>query len=197
MDGRDRTSPTATTPATILPCSNRVETFWFSARAGRSTSGTASTLTQLNGDIVCSGPPLLLPTGQVLLLGYSSVVLYTPTGSAARSLVADDQDLPKTLTRGQTYKITGTQFNGFGQAMSFGDEYENATNYPLVRITITRREQGLLRADPRSQHDGRRHRQTLPVSTNFDVPAKMDTGASKLVVVANGIASKPVKVTIK
>jgi hypothetical protein len=38
---------------------------------------------------------------------------------------------------------------------------------------------------------------SLPVSTNFDVPAKMDTGASKLVVIANGIASKPVNVTIK
>jgi hypothetical protein len=38
---------------------------------------------------------------------------------------------------------------------------------------------------------------SLPVSTNLDVPGKMDTGASTLVVIANGIASKPVNVTIK
>jgi hypothetical protein len=34
------------------------------------------------------------------------------------------------------------------------------------------------------------------VSTNFDVPAGMETGASSLEVVANGIPSKPVAVTV-
>jgi hypothetical protein len=38
---------------------------------------------------------------------------------------------------------------------------------------------------------------STPVSTNFDVPKTMEIGASKLVVAANGIASKPVNVTIK
>ena len=37
---------------------------------------------------------------------------------------------------------------------------------------------------------------SAPVSTNFDVPAGMETGASKLEVVANGIPSKPVDVTV-
>jgi hypothetical protein len=40
-----------------------------------------------------------------------------------------------TVTRGTTYKISGTQFNGLSQAAAFGDEFETATNYPLVRIT--------------------------------------------------------------
>jgi hypothetical protein len=35
------------------------------------------------------------------------------------------------------------------------------------------------------------------VSTNFDVPAGMETGASSLVVVANGIPSQPVSVTVQ
>ena len=35
-----------------------------------------------------------------------------------------------------------------------------------------------------------------PVSTNFDVPAGMETGASKLEVVANGIPSKPADITV-
>jgi hypothetical protein len=34
------------------------------------------------------------------------------------------------------------------------------------------------------------------VSTNFDVPTGMETGASSLVVVANGIASAPVSLTV-
>jgi hypothetical protein len=36
-----------------------------------------------------------------------------------------------------------------------------------------------------------------PVSTNFDVPSSMETGASSLVVVANGIPSNPVSVTVQ
>ena len=35
------------------------------------------------------------------------------------------------------------------------------------------------------------------VSTNFDVPASLETGASTLVVVANGIPSQPVNVTVQ
>jgi hypothetical protein len=35
------------------------------------------------------------------------------------------------------------------------------------------------------------------VSTNFDVPSGMETGASSLVVVANGIPSAPVDVTVQ
>ena len=38
---------------------------------------------------------------------------------------------------------------------------------------------------------------TKIVSTNFDVPAAAETGASSLVVVTNGIPSAPVKVTVK
>jgi hypothetical protein len=35
------------------------------------------------------------------------------------------------------------------------------------------------------------------VSTNFDVPNKAETGASTLVVVANGIPSAPVSITVQ
>lgn len=154
-----------------------------------------SALTQVNG-ITYSGPPLVLPTGQVMVLSYSSVGLYTPTGSPQKSWRPTIKKVPKTLTRGQTYKITGTQFNGFGQATSYGDENENATNYPLVRIT---------NAATGDVFYARTHDHStmgvatgsLTVSTNFDVPANADTGAGKLVVVANGIASKPIKVTIQ
>jgi hypothetical protein len=38
---------------------------------------------------------------------------------------------------------------------------------------------------------------TKVVFTNFDVPKTVETGAGQLVVVADGIASKPVTVTIK
>ena len=44
---------------------------------------------------------------------------------------------PALVTRGSTYAIAGTQFNGLSQAAAIGDEFNAATNYPLVRITNT------------------------------------------------------------
>ncbi|HZY95997.1 MAG TPA: hypothetical protein VFE35_02725 [Candidatus Cybelea sp.] len=154
-----------------------------------------STLTQVNG-ITYGGPPLLLPTGQIMVLGYSSIGIYTPTGQPQSNWLPTISQVSKTLTRGQTYKITGTQFNGFGQAMSFGDEFENATNYPLVRITNNSTGHVFYARSHDHSTMGVATGST-PVSTNFDVPKTMEIGASKLVVAANGIASKPVNVTIK
>ncbi len=153
-----------------------------------------STLTQVNG-ITYAGPPLLLPSGQIMVLSYSSVMLYTPTGQPQASWLPTIKKVSKTLTRGQTYNITGTQFNGFGQAMSYGDENENATNYPLVRVTNDIAG-NVFYAHTHDHSTMGVATGALQVSTNFDVPARMDTGASTLVVIANGIASKPFKVTI-
>ena len=80
--------------------------------------------------------------------------------------------------------------------MSYGDENENATNYPLVRIT-NKNTGNVFYARTHGYSTMGVATGSTPVSTNFDVPAKMDTGASTLVVVANGIASKTVTVTIK
>jgi hypothetical protein len=38
---------------------------------------------------------------------------------------------------------------------------------------------------------------TQIVGTNFDVPSGIETGSSSIAVVANGIASNPVSVTVK
>jgi hypothetical protein len=152
-----------------------------------------STFTQING-ASAQGPPILLPTGQILMLG-NSAVLYTPTGSPKSSWAPTIKNCPTTLTEGTTYKITGTQFNGLSQAMAFGDEYQNATNYPLVRITNN----GSGHVVYARTHDhstmGVATGSTI-VSTNFDVPTGIGTGPSTLQVVANGIASKAFAVTV-
>ncbi len=151
-----------------------------------------STLTRVGS---AAGPPLLLPTGQIMYLGYSNVVLYTPTGSPKSSWAPTISNAPSSIAAGQTYSISGTQFNGLSQAMSFGDEYQNATNYPLVRITNNAN--GAVYYARTHDHStmGVATGNTT-VSTNFDVPAAIKSGASKLVVVANGIASNPVNVTV-
>ena len=97
--------------------------------------------------------------------------------------------------RGSTYKIYGTQFNGLSQAASFGDEYQTATNYPLVRITNNSTGH-VFYAKTHDHSTMAVATGTKVVFTNFDVPAGMETGASSLVVVANGIPSQPVNITV-
>jgi hypothetical protein len=97
--------------------------------------------------------------------------------------------------RGSTYKISGTQFNGLSQAAAFGDEYQTATNYPLVRITNNSTGH-VFYAKTHDHSTMAVATGTKVVSTNFDVPASMETGASSLVVVANGIPSAAVSITV-
>ncbi len=163
--------------------------------------GVSGEMYEFNGstwsqDGGAAGPPLLLPTGQVMMLGYSSVVLFTPKGSPQASWAPTISSVPSTLTRGTTYQISGTQFNGLSQADAFGDEYQNATNYPLVRITNTSTGH-VFYARTHDHSSMGVATGTTTVSTNFDVPSGMETGASTIVVVANGIASKSVKVTVQ
>jgi hypothetical protein len=142
-----------------------------------------------------SGVPLLLPTGQLAEFG-SSVVLYATSGSTKASWAPAIATVSTSLVPGKSYKITGTEFNGVSQAMAFGDEYQNSVNYPLVRVTMTKSKHVFyLRTHDHSTMGVATG--TKPVSTHFDVPKTIETGAAQLVVVADGVPSAPVKVTIK
>ena len=140
-------------------------------------------------------PILVLPTGQVLVLG-NSVEVYNPIGTYQTSWAPVITAFPKGVARGSTYKISGQQFNGLSQAAAFGDEDETATNYPLVRIT-NKASHHVFYAKTHDHSTMGVATGTATVFTNFDAPAKMETGASKLEVVANGIPSKAVNITVK
>jgi hypothetical protein len=152
--------------------------------------GTKLNATKLNG----SGNSLLvLPTGEILIGGSE---VYRATGTVNPAWAPVITSAPATVTRGTTYPISGQQFNGLSQANAFGDEFETATNYPLVTITNA----GTGHVIFAKTHD---HSTmgvatgTATVSTNFDVPTGAETGASTLVVIANGIKSAPVNVTVQ
>jgi hypothetical protein len=117
-------------------------------------------------------------------------------GSANAAWAPAIASVPSTLTRGSTYAISGTQFNGLSQANGFGDELNTATNYPLVRITNTA-SGTVFYARTHGHSSMGVATGKASVSTNFDVPAAAPTGAASLVVVANGIASAPVAVTVQ
>ena len=135
---------------------------------------------------------MLLPTGQVLVGGSE---VYNSTGTYQAAWQPTIQTVPSTVVRGSTYKISGTQFNGLSQAAAFGDEYQTATNYPLVRITNNATGH-VFYAKTHGHSTMGVATGTRIVSTNFDVPAGMETGASTLVVVANGIPSVAVSITV-
>jgi hypothetical protein len=140
---------------------------------------------------------LVLPNGQVLFVDASTTVqVYTPSSQAYDPAWAPAiTSAPSAVAAGMTYPIVGTQLNGLTQASTFGDESQNATNYPLVRIT-----------NPASGHVfyARTHDHSsmgvatgsTVVSTSFDVPMGIESGASTLQVVANGIPSTGVSVTV-
>ncbi|HEY0745537.1 MAG TPA: hypothetical protein VGD63_02460 [Steroidobacteraceae bacterium] len=146
------------------------------------------------------GSLTVLPTGEVLFGGFSPggapAQLYTSPGRpkpAWEPVIAWVQDYD--LQPGSTYRVWGFQFNGLSQAQAFGDELEAAQNYPLVRIT----NQATHHVFYARTHD----HSTMGVATrfefvwtNFDVPQQIESGLSRLEVVANGIASKPVDVRI-
>jgi hypothetical protein len=94
-----------------------------------------------------------------------------------------------------TYPITGTQLNGLTQASTFGDESENATNYPLGRITNQASGHVLYARSHNHSSMGVATGSTV-VSTSFDVPVGIESGASTLQIVANGIPSTGVNVTV-
>jgi hypothetical protein len=135
---------------------------------------------------------MMLPTGQVLVGGSE---VYNPTGTYEASWAPSITSVLSSVTRGSTYKIFGTQFNGLSQAAAFGDEYETATNYPLVRIT-NKATGHVFYARTHDHSTMGVATGSATVSTNFDVPATMESGASMLEVVANGIPSAPVSVTV-
>jgi hypothetical protein len=138
---------------------------------------------------------LVLPTGDVLVTG-SGAKLYTPANTTfSRSWAPRIITFPATVVRGSTYQITGKQFNGLSQAASFGDELETSTNYPLVRIT-NRATQHVFYARTHDHSTMAVATGNATVSTNFDVPAGMETGPSSLEVVANGIPSRRVTITV-
>ena len=102
---------------------------------------------------------------------------------------------PASVTRGSSYAISGTQFNGLSQGAAYGDDTQSATNYPLVRITNNATKH-VFYAKTHNHSSMGVATGTATVSTTMDIPAGMETGASSLVVVANGIASTAVNVTV-
>ena len=148
------------------------------------------------GGVPYIGRMLLLPTGQVLFAAQTGdIYAYNYLGcidSAARPQITA---APATVRPFHSYTLHGRVLNGLSQAVGYGDDAAAATNYPLARLRHLAT--GIVRYCRTYDHS------TMGVgtgatvhSTNFLVPFDMPAGPSELVVVANGIASDPHRVTV-
>ncbi len=147
-----------------------------------------------------TGRMLVLPTGQVFFVtadgGTIDAELYSTKGKANKAWAPTISSVPGSLSRGSTYKVSGTQFNGLSAGAAYGDDVQMNTSYGLVRIT-NKASGHVFYARTHDPSTMGVATGKATVSTMFDVPAKMETGASSLVVVANGIASAPASVMVQ
>jgi hypothetical protein len=146
------------------------------------------------------GRLLVLPNGGHVLFtdGSSDVEVYIPKGSAKSSWAPTITSCPPaTVTRGTSYTFKGTQLNGLSQGAAYGDDAQSATNFPLVRFTMT---------STGNIYYGRTHGfGSMGVQTGATVVSaqvtpltSMATGAATMVVVTNGIqSSNSCSVTVK
>jgi hypothetical protein len=141
------------------------------------------------------GHLLALPTGQILLADYStSVELYNPKGTYDPSWAPQITTVAKTVTHGKSYTITGLRFAGMSQGGAYGDDYQPYTNYALVRITNNKT--GHVFYCKTTKPSSYALQSTASQSTHFAVPAGIETGASTIVAVTNGIPSPSVPITV-
>lgn len=140
---------------------------------------------------------LVLPTGQVMAFTVDgpTVQIYTPAGTLQNSWRPVITSAPSAVATGTTYPISGTQFNGLTEGAYYGDDTNASTNFPLVRITNNAT--GHVFFARTSTHSNRSIAPGATASTNFRVPTGTETGPSTIVVIANGIPSAPVAVTVQ
>ena len=142
------------------------------------------------------GHLLVLPNGQVMYTDYSTDVEFlTSSGTFNSSWQPTITSVPSTLTPGSTYTAEGTQFNGFSQGAAYGDDFQDATNYPLVEIVNNSTGHVVYAKTHDHSTMGIVTGSTI-VSTMFDVPSGIETGSSTLYVTANGIPSAGVAVSV-
>ncbi len=133
-----------------------------------------------------------LPNGQLLLSQQDSKKywIYTPAGAP---LAAGVPTIANIIQSGCTnFTATGVLFNGISEGSCYGDDWQNATNYPIVQL-----KNGSNVYYARSFNWNRTAVQTgnLADTTEFSLPVGLPHLTYSLYVIANGISSAPVLFT--
>lgn len=143
------------------------------------------------------GHLMILPTGQIMFTDFSGLVeIYTPAPGVVSGVAPTINPVSGSINSPSTNNVlSGTQLNGLSENNAYGDDYQGATNYPLVRLVQVANSNVVFYA---TTHDETTH-SIAPFtsnSTKFDLPAGIPVGNYNLYAVANGIESNPVVVSV-
>ena len=211
IDGQDHQFNSADTAAAPLPTGNIL----ISALTSHSDSLTYTKFFEFDGHDFIAEPDipdstfgvpiamLVLPSGQILEFDTDTdIEIFNPTVRRNDDQRDDDRpwyapsviEVPHVVSPGKTYSVRGVYLNGVSQGAMEGDDWQTATNYPLVRITnrLTHHVFYSRTHDFSSMAVANHH----PVTALFDVPANQENGPSLLEVVTNGVASEPIEVLV-
>jgi hypothetical protein len=137
----------------------------------------------------CGTNMLCLPDGSVMFatFGTDQYYIYHPDGTP---LAAGKPTISKIKKLScDTYMATGKLFNGISEGASYGDDWQMATNYPVIRLTT---HDTVYYTKTYNWNSAGVFRGNLADTTYFTLPAGFPIGIYNLEVTANGIASDPV-----
>jgi hypothetical protein len=164
----------------------------------------ANTLTNVANPANCPsdssyvGHLMMLPTGQIMFTDFSGEVeIYTPAAGAVSGVAPTVNALTAPINSPSTNNVlSGTQLNGLTENNAYGDDYQGATNYPLVQLVQVN--------SPNHVYYATTHNETTHSiapgtsnSTLFDLPTGVPAGAYTLYLIANGVQSNPLAVTVE
>ncbi|HWZ81957.1 MAG TPA: choice-of-anchor D domain-containing protein [Terriglobales bacterium] len=143
------------------------------------------------------GHLMVLPNGQIMFTDFSGLVeIYTPAAGVVSGVAPTINPISGSIGSPSTNNVlSGTQLNGLSEANAYGDDYQGATNYPLVQLVQIAAPHNMYYA---TTHDETTHSiaPSTPNATKFDVPAGVPAGSYDLFVVANGIQSNAIVVSV-
>ena len=159
----------------------------------------ANTMAQIDGPVgqILNTVPygmkmLALPDGTVLVNTGGTLYEYAPAGAA---LAAEQPAITGIAHNADgSYHLTGTRLNGFSEGGAYGDDWQMATNYPLVRLTSNATGNVYFARTFNWSSTGVQTGATS-VTTEFTLPPSLPAGVYSLAVVTNGIASASIAIS--
>lgn len=137
-----------------------------------------------------------LPNGQILINdGSNRLEVYTAGGKPNPAWAPTIYSMSATtLKPDANYTVSGTQLAGLDQGSAYGNDVQDNPNFPIVRVTNSAT--GTVTYARTDDWSSVSVAPGAYSSTKFRLPSGTPGGASSLVVIANGIASQPVSVTV-